>query len=163
LLWLAGCSTYNAYTQLPAEEQVLYRAYSHILTLGQRRAYLALPTAVERAAYARQVGAAQRLESLSEEERTAVLGGYPFVGMSRQALLLLWGDPPWRQGPVQYERWYYYGDYFSLAEPGYHSQRQAIVMEVALEAGKVAWWEERRPSEHPRSLLRRRFLQTPAD
>jgi hypothetical protein len=50
LLWLAGCSTYNAYTQLPAEEQVLYRAYSHILTLGQRRAYLALPTAVERAA-----------------------------------------------------------------------------------------------------------------
>ncbi|HEY7494908.1 MAG TPA: hypothetical protein VIH59_27880 [Candidatus Tectomicrobia bacterium] len=133
------------------------------MTPGQRRAYLALPTAVERAAYARQVGAAQRLESLSEEERTAVLGGYPFVGMSRQALLLLWGDPPRRQGPVQYERWYYYGDYFSLAEPGYHSQRQAIVMEVALEAGKVAWWEERRPSEHPRSLLRRRFLQTPAD
>jgi hypothetical protein len=65
LLLLTGCATYNAYTQLPAEEQGLYRAYSHIMTLGQRRAYLALPTAVERAAYARQVGAIQRLESLS--------------------------------------------------------------------------------------------------
>jgi hypothetical protein len=68
-----------------------------------------------------------------------------------------------RQGPAQSKRWYDYGDYFSLAAPGYHSQRQATVMASALAAGTVAWWVERVPSERPRSFIRHRFLNTPAD
>jgi hypothetical protein len=96
LLLLTGCATYNAYTQLPAEEQGLYCAYSHLMTLGQWRTYPALPTAAERTASTRQVDAAQRLKSLPAEERTAVLGGHPFVGMNRPALLRLWGEPYWR-------------------------------------------------------------------
>jgi len=145
LLLLAGCTPLPAYTQFAAEEQGLYRVYSRVMTPGQRRAYLALPSAAERTAYARQVGAAQRLEALSAADRATVLGGHPVVGMSRQALLLLWGEPPIRQGPAQYERWYYYGDEFSLAEPGYHAQLQASIMEVALEGGKVVWWAQRAP------------------
>jgi hypothetical protein len=133
------------------------------MTPGQLQTYLALPTAANRAAYAQQIGAAQVLEVLSAEDRAAVLSGHPFVGMSRQALLLLWGEPYLQQGPVQYERWYYYGDYFSLASPGYASQAGATVMEVVLEDGKLAWWAERIPSERNRSIIRRRVLNTPAD
>ena len=148
LLLLAGCTPLPGYTQLAAAEQGLYRVYSRVMTPGQRRAYLAWPTAAERAAYARQVGAAQRFEALSAADRATVLGGYPVVGMSRQALLLLWGEPHSRQGPEQYERWYYYGDEFSLAEPGYHARLQASLMEVALEAGTVVWWAQRVPRPH---------------
>jgi hypothetical protein len=133
------------------------------MTPGQQRAYLALPTAAERATYAQQVGVAQMFEVLSVEDRAAVLGAYPFVGMSRQALLFLWGEPYLRQGPAQYERWYYYGDYFSLAEPGYHSQLQATVMEVALEDGKVVWWVQRVSPGQSQSGLQRRLFGTPAD
>jgi hypothetical protein len=145
LLLLAGCTPLPGYTRLAADEQGLYRVYSRVMTPGQRRTYLALPSAAERAAYARQVGAAQRFEALSAADRATMLGGYPVVGMSQQALLLLWGEPPIRQGPEQYERWYYYGDEFSLAEPGYHAQLQASIMEVALEGGKVVWWAQRAP------------------
>ena len=145
LLLLAGCTPLPAHTQLAAEEQGLYRVYSRVMTPGQRRAYLALPTAAERVAYARQVGAAQRFEALSAADRATVLSDHPVVGMSRQALLLLWGEPPIQQGPEQYERWYYYGDEFSLAEPGYHARLEASIMEVALEGGKVVWWVQRTP------------------
>ena len=147
-LLLAGCTPLPGYTQLAAEEQGLYLVYSRVMTPGQRRAYLAWPTAAERAAYARQVGAAQRFEALSAADRATVLGGYPVVGMSRQALLLLWGEPYLQQGPAQYERWYYYGDEFSLAEPGYHARLQASLMEVALEDGTVVWWVQRAPRPH---------------
>jgi hypothetical protein len=93
-----------------------------------------------------------------------VLGGHPFVGRSRPALRLLWGAPSQRQGPAPYERWSDDGVSFSLAAPGSYSQRQAAtVIEVALETGKMAWWAERVPAERPRSLLRRRFRNTPAD
>jgi hypothetical protein len=143
-----GCAAPRAYTQLPAAEQERYRAYSRVMTSPQLHTYLDLPTAAEREAYARQVGAAQAVESLSEADRAAVLRGYPFEGMSAEALRLLWGDPVSRRGPAFDERWFYFGDAFSLAEPGFHSRTQAsTVMEVALADGKVQWWQERVPAD----------------
>lgn len=148
LCLFAGCAAQHAYTQLPAAEQERYRAYSRVMTSRQLRTYLDLPTPAARDAYARQVGAAQALESLSAADRAAVLGGYPFEGMSAEALRLLWGDPVSRRGPAFDERWFYFGDAFSLAEPGFHSRAQAgTVMEVALEDGKVQWWQERVPAD----------------
>jgi len=148
LVVLAACTPLPGYTRLAAEEQGLYRVYSRVMTPGQRRAYLAWPSAAERAAYARQVGAAQRFEALSAADRATVLGGRPVAGMSRQALLLLWGEPAARQGPAQYERWYYYGDEFSLTEPGYHARLEGSIMEVALEGDTVVWWAQRAPRPH---------------
>ena len=163
LLALASCASLSPSIQLPEEEQGLYRAYSRIMTSKQLRTYLAMPTATERAAYAKQVGAAQQLEALSQQDRMAVLRGHPFQGMSQEALRLLWGEPYMRQGPAQYERWYYYGDYFSLASSGSSTSRGDTVMEVALENGHLVWWQERIPSERNRSIFQRRGFGTPAD
>jgi hypothetical protein len=158
LFYMTGCATtYSASTQLPPEEQGLYRVYSRVMTASQLRSYLARPTAADRAAYARQVGAAQQLEALSAEDRAAVLGGYTFVGMSRQALLLLWGEPFRRQGPPAYERWFYYGDPLVLATVGSSYQNISTITEVAIEDGKVVWWRERIPMDRNQSSLLRRL------
>jgi hypothetical protein len=148
LYLFVGCAAPHAYTQLPAAEQERYRAYSRVMTSRQLRTYLELPTPAARDTYARQVGAAQALESLPTADREAVLNGYPFEGMSAEALRLLWGDPVSRRGPAFDERWFYFGDVFSLAEPGFHSRYQAsTIMEVALADGKVQWWQERVPAD----------------
>lgn len=162
-LFLICCTSLHPNAKLPEEEQGLYRAYSRIMTSHQLRTYLALPSAAERAAYAQQVGAAQKLNALSEHDLTAVLQGHPFEGMSKQALLLLWGQPYWREGPARDERWYYYGDAMSLAMAGNYQGSGDTVMEVALEDDHIVWWQERIPSERNRSIFRRRFLHTPAD
>jgi hypothetical protein len=148
LCLLTGCAAQRAYNRLPAAEQAYYRAYSHLMTSHQLQTYATLPTPAARDAYARQVGAAQILESLSAADRAAVLGGFPVEGMSAQALRLLWGDPVSRRGPAFDERWFYFGDAFTLAEPGYHSSHSAsTVMEVALTDGQVQWWQERVPAD----------------
>lgn len=163
LVVITGCVSPYAGVHLLDEEQGQYRAYSHLMTNRQLRTYLKLPTASERAAYARQVGAAQKLDALPTAERTAVLNGQPFKGMSAEALRLLWGDPNWEQGPKQDEHWFYYGDYFSLAEPGSYLSPRGTIMEVALIDDKVMWWQERIPSfEHKRFPLRH-FLHGPLD
>jgi hypothetical protein len=165
-LWvslLVGCASIAPYTQLPEAEQGLYRVYRNIMTSGQLRTYLSLPTATERAAYAKQVGAAQILEALPEAERTAVLNGQPFEGMSKQALLLLWGTPYLQEGPDFDERWWYYGNYFTLPERGSDVTATDTAMEVALAQGKVVWWQERVPSERNRFPFQRRFLNSPGD
>ena len=162
-LFLVRCASLYPAAQLSPEEQGLYRAYSRIMTSQQLRTYLALPSVAERAVYAQQVGAYQKLNALSERDRTAVLQGYPFEGMSKQALLLLWGQPYWREGPSRDERWYYYGDAMALAMAGHYQGSGDTVMEVALEDGHIVWWQERIPSEENRSIFRRRFFHTPAD
>jgi hypothetical protein len=133
------------------------------MTPSQLRTYLALPTATERAAYAKQIGASRVLEALSEESRAAVLHGQPFEGMSGQALLLLWGEPYRREGPAFDERWWYLGDSFSLTEVGNSTHSMGTVMEVALENGHVKWWQERIPSEERRHIIKHRFLTMPGD
>ncbi len=159
---LAGCTSSSLSAQLPEAEQGVYRVYQRLMTGEQLRTYRSLPTAAERAAYARQVSAAQQLASLSEPDRTTVLYGYPAVGMSRQALLLLWGEPYRREGPAAYERWWYLGDSLSLADLATAYDDWSTVTEVALEHGRVVWWQERIPSDD----RRRRFfrhLWYPAD
>jgi hypothetical protein len=163
LVVITGCVSIYAGVHLSEAERGQYRAYSHLMTNRQLRTYLKLPTASERATYARQVGAAQQLEGLPAAERAAVLNGQPFKGMSAEALRLLWGDPNWEQGPKQDEHWFYYGDYFSLAEPGSYLSLRGTIMEVALMDGKVTWWQERVPSfEHKRSPLHH-ILYDPLD
>jgi hypothetical protein len=163
LLVLTSCASLAPPAQLSEEEQGLYRVYSRIMTSKQLRTYRELSIATERAAYAQQVGAAQRLAVLSQQDRMAVLRGYPFEGMSREALRLLWGEPYMREGPAQYERWYYYGDAFSLASIGSSTLRGDTVMEAALENGYLVWWQERIPSERHRSIFKRRGFGNPAD
>jgi len=160
---ITGCVSPYAGLHLSDAERGQYRAYTHVMTNRQLRTYLKLPTAPERATYARQVGAAQRLEALPKAERAAVLHGQPFKGMSAEALRLLWGDPDWEQGPKQYERWFYYGDYFSLAEPGSYFSPRDTIMEVALMDGKVTWWQERLPSSERKRSPLHHFLHGPID
>jgi hypothetical protein len=140
LLVLAGCTTQHAYNQLPPDEQARFRAYSRLMTSSQSRTYLQLPTAAERAAFAQEVGVSHELDSLSEADRTAILQGQPFRGMSAQALRLLWGMPCWQHGPAAFQRWFYYGDTFVLARVGWHCRRDATITEVSLEDGQVRWW-----------------------
>jgi hypothetical protein len=91
---LMGCGNPKAYQQqLPPDERGRYRAYSRVMTPKQRRTYLDLPTAAERAAYAEELGAAELLEMLPPNEHEAVLQGLVFRGMSEPALRLLWELP----------------------------------------------------------------------
>lgn len=163
LVVITGCLSPYAGVHLSEVEKGQYRAYTHLMTNRQLRTYLKLPTAPERAAYARQVGAAQKLEALPKAERTAVLNGQPFKGMSAEALRMLWGAPDWEQGPKQYEQWFYYGDYFSLAKPGSYFSPRDTIMEVALREGKVKWWRERVPSSRRRRSPLHHFFHGPLD
>jgi hypothetical protein len=147
---LSSCLTQPPASTWPAAEQRLYHIYQHVMKPQQLRTYASLPTAEQRAIFARQVGAAQRLDALPANERQAVLSGHPFEGMSREALYLLWGEPYWREGPAADERWWYFGDYVTLAENGNRPSDRNTVMEVLIENGKVKWWQERLPSEKRR-------------
>jgi hypothetical protein len=163
LVVITACVSPYAGVHLLDAERGQYRAYTHLMTNRQLRTYLKLPTASERSAYARQVGAAQKLDALPTAERTAVLNGQPFKGMSAEALRMLWGDPGWEKGPKQDEHWFYYGDYFSLAEPGSYFSPKNTIMEVALMDGKVTWWQERLPSFERNRFPLHHFLHGPID
>lgn len=154
---LNSCITLPPPQSWPEMEQRRYRVYQHIMSPRQLRTYAALPTPEQRAAFASQVGAAQRLDALPANERQAVLSGHPFEGMSSEALYLLWGEPHWYKGPDFDERWWYYGDYFTLAEVGNRPGDRSVAMEVAIEHGKVKWWQERIPSEERRFPFRPGF------
>ena len=151
-----GCVNPHAYQQLPPDEQGRYRAYSRVMTAKQRRTYLAFPTAAERAAYAEELEVAQLLETLTPNEREAVLKGQVFRGMSAQALRLVWGTPCWEQGPPNAERWYYYGDSFSLSDIDRYCTPDDTITEVLVEDGEVHWWIERVPSKKGIGRRRRR-------
>ena len=101
IILLASCATLPPYTDLPEAEQKLYRVYRRIMTHAQLQTYLSLPTPAEREAFANHIGAARLIDALPEQERTAVLDGHPFEGMSSQALYLLWGEPYLREGPQE--------------------------------------------------------------
>jgi len=147
---LSSCITQPPVSTWPPAEQRLYHIYNHVMKPQQLRTYASLPTPEQRAAFARQVGAAQRLDALPANERQAVLNGHPFEGMSSEALYLLWGEPYRRAGPAFDERWWYFGNYFALAENGNFPSNRNTVMEVLIENGKVKWWQERIPSEERR-------------
>ncbi len=161
IILLASCATLPPYTDLPEAEQKLYRVYRRIMTHAQLQTYLSLPTPAERDAFANHIGAAQLIDALPDQERTAVLDGHPFEGMSSQALYLLWGEPYLREGPAADERWWYFGDYFSLPEVGSRQSDRSTVMEVAIENGSVIWWQETVPSDRRRFPFRHPFFHHP--
>lgn len=158
---LSSCATLPPAANLPEAEQKLYRAYRHIMTHAQSKTYLSLPTPAERDAFAHRIGAAQILNALPEADRTAVLEGQPFEGMSSQALYLLWGEPYLREGPAADERWWYFGDYFTLLEYGNNLGNRSTVMEVSIQNGIVQWWQENIPSDEHRFPFRRPFFLHP--
>lgn len=154
---LTGCvTTQNQIRELPPEEQPLYRAYSRLMTNRQNHTYLSLQTPQERAAYAREIGVAQRLEALPPNEQKAVLNGVMRKGLSRDALHMIWGRYCWKEGPEWNEHWYYYGDTMSLSEIGWHCSPESTVTEVLLIDGVVQWWKETIPD--PPGLFPRRRL-----
>jgi len=157
LSMLAGCAMHQAYNQLPPEEQARFRAYSRLMSSRQSRTYLHLASAAERAAFAQQLGVSDELDSLSEADRTAVLlQGQPFQGMSAQALRLLWGMPCWQWGPEAFQRWFYYGNVFTLAQLGWHCRGDNTITEVGLENNQVRWWRSQ-PTERNRAPFGRRL------
>jgi hypothetical protein len=89
------------------------------MTAAQARAYLAKANAAERTAYLRTLGLVQRFEALDSQDREAILGRQPRVGMSAEALRFLWGEPLYTTGhPTQSAHWYYRGSSFTLADRG---------------------------------------------
>ena len=89
ILTLSGC-TYAAMQKLSLDEQAELHLYKKVMTPSQERAYLAKATAAERTAYLSEIGLAQRFQALDPLDREAVKSGIPTVGMSAEALLLLW-------------------------------------------------------------------------
>ena len=153
---LTACASYD-YQHLPTVEQELYRAYSQVMSNGQRRQFLALSTTAEREAFAKEIGVAQRFEALSPEEQEAALYAQVFKGMSGEALRFVWGDPCRADGPAAHQSWIYYSPIFSLPAPGWNCTPSGDrYTEVQLADGKVEWWVERVPREKNRLRRRRR-------
>jgi len=154
LLWLVGvimaitsCMYDAAVRRLAPTEQAEFRAYSKIITAAQARTYLAKATAAERAAYARELGIAQRSQALAPQDREAVLAGYPRQGMSTEAMRFLWGEPYTQEGHTNhYEYWHYLGSSLSLTTYGRLHQNFGTRVDVYFVEGRVAWWVDFVPS-----------------
>jgi hypothetical protein len=144
---LTGCTYYTALQQLSAAERTTFHAYSKVMTRGQARAYLSKPTAAERAAYLEQIGISQRFQTLTPQDREAVLAGFPRQGMSAEALRFLWGEPYYTKGHTgRYEHWYYLGSSLSLAESGNLAGEAGTMVIVDLINGQVQGWLETSPT-----------------
>ena len=74
---------------------------------------------------------------------------------------MLWGEPYQHEGPVAYERWWYLGDSLSLAGLATAYDDWSTVTEVALEHGRMVWWQERIPSDNRRLLPLHHLLYPP--
>src|SRR5438067_8138675 len=98
---LNGCCD-AAIQSLSLPEQAEFHTYQQVMTPAQVRTYLAKATATERTAYLSQIGLAQRFQALDPQDRDAVRGGAPQVGMSAEALLFVWGDPYYTAGDAHH-------------------------------------------------------------
>ena len=147
---LTGC-TYAAIQRLSPAEQAEFHIYRKVMTASQERAYLSKASAAERTAYLRQIGLAQRFQALDPQDREAIWGGVPRVGMSAEALLFLWGSPYYTAGDARrYAHWYYLGSSFGLATYGnqYHDSNNRV--DVYLVDGRVVGWVDYTPSDTSR-------------
>ena len=150
IMTLSGC-TYAAINKLSLDEQAEFYVYRKVMTPSQERAYLAKATAVERTAYLRAIGLAQRFQALDPSGREAVMGGIPRVGMSAEALLFLWGEPYYTSGDAsRYAHWYYLGSSLGLANYGNQYYYSDNGVDVYLVAGQVTGWVDYIPSDIPR-------------
>ena len=152
---LAGC-TYAAIQRLAPDERAEFHLYRKVMTAAQEQTYLSKATAAERTAYLHEIGLTQRLQALDPQDRDAVLGGVPRVGMSAEALLFLWGSPYYTAGNAQrYAHWYYLGSSFALADSGNQYTEFSNRVDVYLVDGRVVGWVDYVPTDIPR---RRRIL-----
>jgi len=139
---LTGClSNYDAAVgRLSPAEQAEFSLYRQVMTGAQTRAYLAKASAAERTAYLNELGLAQRFQRLDPQDREAVRSGAPRVGMSADALRLVWGDPAETAGDARhYARWQYLGS--SLGRSAhYHPWDSANRVEVYLAHNQVLGW-----------------------
>jgi hypothetical protein len=144
---LTGC-TYAAIQRLSPDEQAEFHLYRKVMTPAQERVYLSRATAAERTAYLREIGLIQHFQALEPQDREAVLGGVPRVGMSAEALLFLWGMPYYTAGDARrYAHWYYLGSSFALAEYGNRYTDFGNRVDVYLVDGRVVGWVDYVPSD----------------
>lgn len=144
---LAGCVSDSAIRQLSLPEQSEFYVYRKIMTLGQERAYLAKANATERAAYLREQGLAQRFQALEAQDRDAVLSGWPYPGMSLEALRFVWGEPYSTDGDARRSaHWHYLGSSFARGNTGNSPGNAGNRVDVYLVAGKVVGWVDVAPS-----------------
>jgi hypothetical protein len=146
---LTGCTYDAAVQRLSLPEQAEFHTYQQVMTPAQVRTYLAKATAAERTAYFSQIGLAQRFQALDPQDRDAVRGGAPRVGMSAEALLFVWGDPYYTAGDAHhYAHWYYLGSSFGRGGYGNYARDYSHRVDVYLVAGKVVGWVDEVPITH---------------
>jgi hypothetical protein len=145
---IAGCAQQAAIRNLPPTEQQEFRAYRNVMTSRQVRSYLSRETAAARAAYLREIGAVQRFQSLTAQDRQSVLAGHIRKGMSAEALHFLWGEPYYTEGrPGQYESWFYLGSSMDLAGTGNQLRNLGSQVQVVLVDGQVNEWMDFVPTQ----------------
>jgi len=140
LVW-TGCAYDAAVQRLSLAEQTEFRTYQKVMTAAQVRTYLAQPSAAARTASLRQWGLAQRFAALDPRDRDALRSGVPHVGMSADALWLLWGEPEYTEGDARRSaHWHYLGSSLTLAHTGNDYGNVSNRVDVYLVDGKVVGW-----------------------
>jgi len=141
IMILTGCAHDTAVQRLSLPEQSEFHTYNKIMTTAQARTYLSKASAAERTAYLRQIGLVQRFEALDPLDRDAVRSGFPRVGMSVEALLLVWGKPYYTDGNARRSaHWHYLGSSLSLGASGNQYGHLSNRVDVYLVNGKVVSW-----------------------
>ena len=149
IIVLTGCTYDTAVQRLSLPEQAEFHTYSKVMTGVQAHTYLAKASAAERTAYLQQIGLAQRFQALDPQDREAVLGGVPRVGMSAEALLFLWGSPYYTAGDARrYAHWHYLGSSFALAAYGNRHSNSGTRVDVYLVDGHVVGWVDYGLTDH---------------
>jgi hypothetical protein len=146
LILLTGCAYDRAVNNLTPEERNAFWAYRKVMHGLQTRTYLSKPSEAERSAYLRDIGIQQRFEALDPQDRESVLNGFIRKGMSAEALLFLWGTPPYTSGaPGEWEYWFYRGYASDLYKEGDQYSDANSQVRVFLVDNQVEWWTQELP------------------
>ena len=141
VLGVTACTSPAALRRLTPAEHAEFVLYHHRMTGAQEHAYLAKSSAVERTAYLREIGVAQRFEALDPLDREAVKSGWPRVGMSAEALRFVWGDPVYTKGDARRSaHWHYVGSSFARGNGRANLWEFGTRVDVYLMEGKVVGW-----------------------
>lgn len=148
VLGVTGCTYEHRLRQLPPEEQTDFRVYHQVMTSQQARTYLAQPTPATRQRYLQESGLLARFQALTPQDQDIVRSGQLQIGASAEALRFLWGDPYYKEGREEAERWFYVGSSLSLAERGSDSRSIGTQVVVHFDEGRVVDWLDFVPSTH---------------
>jgi hypothetical protein len=143
-----GCAYDAAVRRLSLPEQAEFFLYRNAMTGTQERAYLAKTTAAERTAYLYAIGLAQRFQAFDAFDQAAIRSGWPWPGMSADALFFLWGEPYYTSGDARRSaHWYYLGFSMELAAHGNQYRKSGNRVDVYLVDGRVRGWVDYIPSD----------------